>query len=650
VNAPLPLQAASQVALHDLLLGFLAPHASPGAEAGSAEADWLHQRRPGTDPVAALSDWLKQPPASALPLLGLVAHLQLGLAELVALALASAVETDAMTSRVVAWLQAPLPGSRPTVGLVTRIAQHLHIDHAAAQLAQGAAARSRVLQWVGTGRPFTETALQVPLPIVLALQGQGRHWPGLSTAEPDLALLTPASLHAAGQHAKALASEADTGTLIVRAAHPVEARAACAAVARALGRWPVFVEGPVPDGLGPWAWMVQALPVIVVETAPGEHTVLPELDGYGGPVLVATGFDGSFARHGSTPSPWTLPMPAPVERGRLWQRHLDDAALAGRMGHSQRCGAFHIGQIARAAAHQARLEGANEVAEVHLVGAIRDGAAPALGTLAERVPETIDDAALVVPAALGAELEALRQRCCLRETLTDALGPAARTRYRPGVRALLVGPSGTGKTLAAGWLASRLGLPLYRIDAAAVSSKYIGETEKNLSQLFARAEHSDVVLLFDEADSLFGKRTEVKESNDRFANAQTNYLLQRMESFEGIAILTSNSRARFDAAFTRRLDAILEFPAPGPEERRRLWLGHLGAGHALTTAQINQLAAVCDLAGGHVRNATLMASVSALQGGRAIGFADVLLGVAAEYRKLGRQLPSGLQLAGGAVP
>jgi SpoVK/Ycf46/Vps4 family AAA+-type ATPase len=215
---------------------------------------------------------------------------------------------------------------------------------------------------------------------------------------------------------------------------------------------------------------------------------------------------------------------------------------------------------------------------------------------------------------------------------------------------LLVGSSGTGKTLAAGWLASRLGLPLYRIDAAAVSSKYIGETEKNLSQLFARAEHSDVVLLFDEADSLFGKRTEVKESNDRFANAQTNYLLQRMESFEGIAILTSNSRARFDAAFTRRLDAILEFPAPGPEERRRLWLSHLGAGHALTTAQINQLAAVCDLAGGHVRNATLMASVPALQGGRAIGFADVLLGVAAEYRKLGRQLPSGLQAVSGTTP
>src|SRR4029079_14221279 len=101
-------------------------------------------------------------------------------------------------------------------------------------------------------------------------------------------------------------------------------------------------------------------------------------------------------------------------------------------------------------------------------------------------------------------------------------------------RGLLVGPSGTGKTLAAGWLTAKLGLPLFRVDLASVTSKYIGETEKNLSQLLSRAEHAEVVLLFDEADSLFGKRTEVKDANDRFANAQTNYLLQRIESFDGI--------------------------------------------------------------------------------------------------------------------
>jgi len=222
------------------------------------------------------------------------------------------------------------------------------------------------------------------------------------------------------------------------------------------------------------------------------------------------------------------------------------------------------------------------------------------------------------------------------------LGPAARTRYHPGVRALFVGPSGTGKTLAASWLATRLAVPLYRVDLAAVTSKYIGETEKHLAQLIARAEHAEIALLFDEADSLFGKRTDVKDSNDRFANAQTNYLVQRIETFDGIAILTSNSRARFDSAFARRLDAIIDFPAPGPEERRALWLAHLGAAHTLVAGEINQLAATADLPGGHIRNAVFAAATAAITEGRTIGYADVVRGVAAEYRKLGRQAPAGL--------
>ena len=149
------------------------------------------------------------------------------------------------------------------------------------------------------------------------------------------------------------------------------------------------------------------------------------------------------------------------------------------------------------------------------------------------------------------------------------------------MRALFTGPSGTGKTLAALWLANRLGLPLYRVDLAAVTSKYIGETEKNLATLLARAEASEVVLLFDEADALFGKRTEIRDSNDRFANAQTNYLLQRIETYDGIVLLTSNSRARFDPAFARRIDMMLELQLPGPAERRDLWRAHLGADHAL---------------------------------------------------------------------
>lgn len=172
-----------------------------------------------------------------------------------------------------------------------------------------------------------------------------------------------------------------------------------------------------------------------------------------------------------------------------------------------------------------------------------------------------------------------------------------------------------------------------------MASKYIGETEKNLAQLFARAEHAEVVLLFDEADALFGKRTDVKESNDRFANAQTNYLLQRIESFEGIAVLTSNSRSRFDSAFTRRLDVIAEFPAPGPVERRALWLAHLGP-NALADGLLNRLAAGCELPGGHVRNIVLAAAAHAR--GHPIAEADLLAALVAEYAKLGKPAPASL--------
>jgi SpoVK/Ycf46/Vps4 family AAA+-type ATPase len=148
-----------------------------------------------------------------------------------------------------------------------------------------------------------------------------------------------------------------------------------------------------------------------------------------------------------------------------------------------------------------------------------------------------------------------------------------------------------------------------------------------------------VILLFDEADSLFGKRTDISDSHDRFANAQTNYLLQRIENYHGIVLLTSNSQARFDDAFARRLDFIVEFPSPGPEERRALWQSHLGPETTLTASELNQLAVLVDVCGGHVRNAVLAAAVGARRERREIVFADLVSGIEGELRKLGRQVP-----------
>ncbi len=178
---------------------------------------------------------------------------------------------------------------------------------------------------------------------------------------------------------------------------------------------------------------------------------------------------------------------------------------------------------------------------------------------------------------------------------------------------------------------------------ASVTSKYIGETEKNLATLLAQAEQSEVVLLFDEADSLFGKRTDVQQANDRFANAQTNYLLQRIEAYDGIALLTSNSRERFDSAFTRRLDLIIDFPTPGPQERRSLWYTHLGTSHTLTTVDINRLAAASDFNGGQIRNVVLAAAALAQSEKRPLSYNDIAAGLASEYRKHNRQMPGELR-------
>ena len=192
----------------------------------------------------------------------------------------------------------------------------------------------------------------------------------------------------------------------------------------------------------------------------------------------------------------------------------------------------HIGRLAR---HRAALDGRELTTHDDVAAASWVVEGGGMDALAQPITDRIPDEAFVTTPALREEMEHLLLRCRARDGLTDGLGASAIARYRPGVRALFVGPSGTGKTLAAGWLATQLGVPLYRVDLAAVTSKYIGETEKNLAQLLSRAEQAEVVLLFDEADSLFGKRTDVKDSNDRFANAQTNYLLQRIETFESIA-------------------------------------------------------------------------------------------------------------------
>lgn len=364
-----------------------------------------------------------------------------------------------------------------------------------------------------------------------------------------------------------------------------------------------------------------------------------------------------------------LPMPTPALRRRLWQRVLagpggcsgdsvpaaspaepqapsalqpgpaDDAAQAAQAAARHRLPAATLVQVARAAADAPATRPWPE--RVREALAARHGAS--LGRLARReaLAPGLDARVLALPPATRAEWQALLARCRHREALAAAAGPAL-AGLGPGVRALFKGPSGTGKTLAARVLAAELGMALYRIDLGAVVDKYIGETEKHLEQVFSAAETLDAMLLLDEGDALLAPRTGVASATDRYANLETNYLLQRLEAFEGILVVTSNAAERIDTAFLRRLDAVLDFPLPAAAERLALWRLHLPAAHGLAEPQLLRLAQRCVLAGGQIRNVALHAALLALEQGTGLGPAELQAALQREYRRAGQALPPGV--------
>ncbi|HRI15471.1 MAG TPA: ATP-binding protein [Verrucomicrobiota bacterium] len=222
------------------------------------------------------------------------------------------------------------------------------------------------------------------------------------------------------------------------------------------------------------------------------------------------------------------------------------------------------------------------------------------------------------------------------ETLMTEWGMGAK--LRPGCRVLFYGPPGTGKTMTACLLGKSTGRDVYKVDLSLVVSKYIGETEKNLARVFDQAEHKNWILFFDEADSLFGKRSETKDAHDRYANQEVSFLLQRIETFDGISILASNQRENLDPAFARRFEAIIYFPIPRPEERQQLWRRGFS-----TRAQLDpdvdpaRLARDHELAGGAIMNVVRYASLQALEaGGNRISAELIHEGIRREYAKEGR--------------
>jgi hypothetical protein len=645
--------AARPVRLRDIALATIADVCGAQELAQFTQGEYLRTvaalvHAAGRSPAAAFDACVRAPAGDDVRIVWIAAKLQLSRQEILAVALAASVEDDPLVGRVLTHVQAPVGGSRPTLGLLNRMFGALWDAEASGlpALLNGTALTSGLLTLSDENLPLPERQIAVPSALCLAIAGYDSAWTGAAIGVDTAARvpLSDSAIDGARQQAAALRGDSRR-ILVVRTGSPSEGRSVAAVIAAELNRRPLFVETDRIAALGPWVQLRRLLPVFCYEVAPGERRRVPAMPGYDGPIVALCGPDGAIDAADGAAASWTLQVPDAPSRARLWRSALGKGSeqLAEHLAGEHRHGAGRIAHLGRLARHYASVAGHASLTHDDIATAAWTAEGSGLDALAEPLRDRVPDEALVASPDLRGDLRLLIDRCRARESLTQDLGVSASTRYRPGVRALFTGSSGTGKTLAAGWIATQLGLPLYRVDLASVTSKYIGETEKNLSQLLARAEQAEVILLFDEADSLFGKRTDITDSNDRFANAQTNYLLQRIENYDGIVLLTSNSQARFDEAFSRRLDFIIEFPPPGPQERRDLWRSHLGPGTALTLAELNRLAALLDLNGGQTRNAVLAAAVRARHAGQPIAFADLVTSIAAELRKLGRQMPRDLQ-------
>ena len=282
-------------------------------------------------------------------------------------------------------------------------------------------------------------------------------------------------------------------------------------------------------------------------------------------------------------------------------------------------------------------QGSTEPLSQSLWHACRQQARPHLDDLARRVIPRVTWDDLVLPPAQLAMLKQLVAHQRHQATVYLDWGMATASQRGLGVTALLVGQSGTGKTLAAEAIAHELQLDLYHIDLSQLVSKYIGETEKNLRRVFDAAEEGGAVLLFDEADALFGKRSEVKDSHDRYANMEVSYLLQRMESYQGISLLTSNLRSALDSAFLRRLRFIVPFPFPDAPQRAVLWRRAFPSSVPTEGLSFDKLSRL-SVTGGQIRNIALCAAFLAVSAQRPVTMQDILQAARSEYEKSERPL------------
>ena len=499
--------------------------------------------------------------------------------------------------------------------------------------------------------PRLEWAMEVPSPLWDALRGEQNEIPGagLRYRSPhellpiDQVVLTPA-LHERVKAIPQLLATKQADGVMVRGANRNGRRTLLGAIARELGLGLLEVTASPANGddrwrlAGPLSTALHALPVIVFDLAPQEIVEVLHLSACAAPYGIVVGKQGGVSGDGVERAvTLNLEMPEASLRRRHWGKVCSAEKLLDLDSVSQRyrLTAGNIHRAAHLAKSYAALDQHESITLADAQRATRSLNRQALDALAVHLDVTGDWDQLAVSADTRGELENLVSRCRHRENLQAQVATGANA----GVRALLSGPSGTGKTLAARLLAAALQMDVYRVDLSSVVNKYIGETEKNLNLVFSRAEELDVILLLDEGDALLTQRTNVQSSNDRYANLETNFLLQRLESFDGILLVTTNAGERIDSAFQRRMDIVINFSPPTPPERWAIWQLHLPPTHTVEFTLLEEVATRCVMTGGQIKNAALHASLLALEDGGIVTSQILESAIHREYRKAGGVCP-----------
>jgi ATPase family associated with various cellular activities (AAA) len=451
---------------------------------------------------------------------------------------------------------------------------------------------------------------------------------GLVRALPD----TPATLTPAQQLIAAdLATRLGKGKLVVAlhgAGEQTRARVAAHA-ATANDLMPLEIPGDRVPPLGPEnaalatlvereAILLGALPVITVDADTPHRTITAFVAELGCPVVVS----GQAAIRADLTC--TVPAPSVGEQRDLWEQLLGPVSELDQVTAAFRLQVEEIEAIAR-----------DVPADLH--DACRRRSRGGIADLAELIEPAAVWEDVVLPEFAVEMLRDITSQMRHRTLVYEGWGMAGSTGRGLGVTALFTGDSGTGKTLAAEVLAGALNLDLYRIDLASVVSKYIGETEKNLRRVFDAADASGAVLLFDEADAIFGKRSEVRDSHDRYANLEVSYLLQRMETYRGLAILTTNLKSALDRSFLRRLRFVVPFPFPDAAARARIWRLMFPPRVPVSNLDWDRLARM-QLSGGNIRTIALGAAFLAASAGEPVRIAHVLTAARREYLKLEKPL------------